>query len=94
LDTPDTTFRASREHFEALVEFLGADACAGLTHARLEEHLASAGRELTRLLLQDHLDLRATREQRLDEAAIVSRAPLAPLRWLTHLPASVVVRAA
>jgi hypothetical protein len=69
LDTLDTTFGASRAHFEALVEFLGADVCAGLTHAQLEEHLSSAGRELIRLLLQDHLDLRATREQRLDEVA-------------------------
>jgi hypothetical protein len=59
LDALDTRFRASREHFEELMEFLGADTCGGLTHAQLEDHLSSAGRELPRLLLQDHLDLRA-----------------------------------
>jgi hypothetical protein len=69
MDTLDTTFTASREHFEALVEFLGARASSELTHAQLEEHLAVAGRELTRLLLQDHVDVRAAREQRLDEVA-------------------------
>lgn len=65
-DTLDTAFTASREHFEALVEFLGGQASAELTHAQLEEHLAVAGRELTRLLEQDHVDLRAAREERLD----------------------------
>jgi hypothetical protein len=33
------------------------------THDQLEEHLTTHGRELLRLLLQDHLDLRAVREQ-------------------------------
>jgi hypothetical protein len=34
------------------------------THAQLEEQLAARGRELMRQLYQDHLDLRAVREQR------------------------------
>ena len=67
--TLETTFTASREHFEALVGFLGGQASAQLTHAQLEEHLAVAGRELTRLLQQDHVDLRAAREERLEEVA-------------------------
>lgn len=33
------------------------------THAELEEHLDAGGRELLRQLLQDHLDLRARREE-------------------------------
>ena len=40
----------------------GTDASAW-THAELEEHLDEAGRELLRQLLQDHLDLRAMREE-------------------------------
>jgi hypothetical protein len=33
------------------------------THAELEEHLDAAGRDLLRLLLQGHLNLRARREE-------------------------------
>jgi hypothetical protein len=33
-------------------------------HAELEEQAGARGRELTRLLYQDHLDLRAAREER------------------------------
>src|SRR5258706_507499 len=69
IDTLDTTFTASREHFEALVVYLAGQESVELTHAQLEEHLAVAGRELTRLLQQDHVDLRAAREVRLDEVA-------------------------
>lgn len=36
----------------------------GLTHAELEEQLDERGRELLRQLHQDHLDLRAAREDR------------------------------
>ncbi|MFI5062585.1 MAG: hypothetical protein ACHP9Z_01205 [Streptosporangiales bacterium] len=38
-----------------------------MTHAALEEELGVRGRELTRQLYQDHLDLRAAREQRHEE---------------------------
>src|SRR5664279_1789889 len=34
-----------------------------MAHAHLEEHLSSCGRALLKLLLQDHLDLRASRER-------------------------------
>ena len=40
---------------------------AGLSHAELEERLDREGRELLRRLLDDHLALRAVREQRLDQ---------------------------
>jgi hypothetical protein len=60
-------FSASYEQFESLIGFLdGADA-AGLSHAELEERLDRDGRELLRRLLDDHLALRAAREQRVDE---------------------------
>ena len=60
-------FAASREGFESLIDFLdGADA-AGLSHGALEEHLDVHGRELLRCLLDDHLAVRAVREQRLEQ---------------------------
>jgi hypothetical protein len=62
-------FAASRELFGALTGWLDGVEAAGLTHAELEEELGSRGRELTRALFQDHLDLRAVREQRRDQVA-------------------------
>ena len=44
----------------------GADAAA-FSHAELEERLDRDGRELLRRLLDDHLALRAVREQRLEQ---------------------------
>ncbi len=56
-------FDDARECLEQIVSWLdGADA-AGLAHADLEADLDSRGRELLRLLLQDHLVLRAAREE-------------------------------
>ena len=58
------TFAAADALYGALVGFLdGADA-AGLTHEQLEARLDRDGRTLLRQLLQDHLDLRARREER------------------------------
>jgi hypothetical protein len=80
-------FVASRERFESLIGFLdGADA-AGLSHAELEEHLDVHGRELLRCLLDDHLALRAVREQRLervvgDEGKVRSRVEPGHVRAL------------
>jgi len=48
-----------------LVDFLEDEATGGLAHGQLEDDLAVRGRELLRRLFQDHLDLRAMREQRL-----------------------------
>jgi hypothetical protein len=61
---PKTAFARSREAFAQAVEWLGGAEAAGLGHAALEERLEAEGREMLRLLLQDHLDLRAVREQR------------------------------
>jgi hypothetical protein len=60
-------FASSREQFESLVGFLDGTDAAGLDHAELEERIGCDGRELLRRLLDDHLALRAVREQRLDQ---------------------------
>lgn len=60
-------FDASRQQFDKVVSWLEGAESARLTHAELEAQLQSEGRELLRRLLQDHLDLRAEREERLDE---------------------------
>jgi len=49
-------------------EWLSGAVVAGLTHAQLEEQVDARGRELLRRLYQDHLDLRAAREQRREKA--------------------------
>jgi hypothetical protein len=61
----DDGFARSRARFEEVVGFLDGDGAAALSHAELEERLDTEGRELLRLLFQDHLDLRAQRETRL-----------------------------
>jgi hypothetical protein len=59
------SFARSVEAFAGIVGWLGSAESAELTHAELEDELAERGREIRRLLYQDHLDLRAVREQRL-----------------------------
>jgi len=66
-DAGDDLFRDSRIRFTALVDFLGGDQAAGMTHGELEEHLRAEGVSLLRQLFQDSLDLRAVREPRLYE---------------------------
>lgn len=63
----DERFAASRALFESTLGFLDGAQAASLEHAELETHLQQAGRELFRQLMQDHLQLRAQREQRLQE---------------------------
>ena len=57
-------FAASVDLFTALVAELEGPGAAGLTACELENLLAGRGREVQRQLLQDHLDLRAAREER------------------------------
>ena len=59
-------FGDSRERFEALAAWLGGDDANGLDHGELEVRLDIEGRELLRRLFQDHLDLRAQRESRIE----------------------------
>jgi hypothetical protein len=59
----EDAFAGSGAAFAALTATLGSAEAGGWTHDQLEEHLETGGREVLRLLLQDHLDLRAVREQ-------------------------------
>jgi hypothetical protein len=64
-------FDRSRARFEEVVAFLDGDGANALSHADLEDRLDTDGRELLRVLYQDHLDLRAERERRLGEVVDV-----------------------
>ena len=59
-------FSASRERFDSVIAFLDGATGAALSHAEMEERLTVQGRDLLRQLYQDHLDLRAEREGRVD----------------------------
>ena len=59
-------FARSRERFDAAVGWLAGEEAGAFTHAELEARLEADARELFRQLLQDHLDLRACREARIE----------------------------
>lgn len=59
-------FSRSGELVCALAGWLSGEQARGLEHAQLEARLEADGRELIRALLQDHLDLRAGSERRLE----------------------------
>ena len=56
-------FAAARSRFEEMLCWLEGTESAALTHAELEDQV-ERGREVQRLMFQDHLDLRALREER------------------------------
>ncbi|MCA1680663.1 MAG: ISKra4 family transposase [Actinobacteria bacterium] len=60
-------FARSRERFDAVTRWLAGEQAGALTHAELEQQLELDARELFRLMLQDHLDLRAEREERVEQ---------------------------
>jgi Uncharacterised protein family (UPF0236) len=60
---PADPFARSRICFESLAEELAGGRAGEMTHDQLEELVEARGRELERQLLQDHLDLRALREE-------------------------------
>lgn len=62
-----TAFAAAREQFESVVAWLDSGEAAELTHAEVEARLQVDGRKLLTRLMQDHLDLRAEREVRLED---------------------------
>jgi hypothetical protein len=89
-------FERSRQRFEAVVGWLADGAAGELSHADLEERLTVEAREMTRVLLQDHLDLRAVREERLgevvgDDAVVRRHAERGHTRALTTLFGQVTV---
>lgn len=59
-------FAESRQQFETVLGWLDSADAGGLEHAELERRLEDTGRQLLRRLLQDHLDLRAHREPRVE----------------------------
>src|SRR6266540_848789 len=66
-ETVEAGFASSYSRFDGLVAWLAGGQAAGMTHAELEERLHTEGLGLLRQLLQDSLDLRAVREERLAE---------------------------
>ncbi len=58
------TFAKARSSFEEMLCWLEGTESAALTHAELEDQVERRGREVQRLMLQDHLDLRSLREDR------------------------------
>jgi hypothetical protein len=58
-------FAASRELFDTVLGWLQGREAGGLEQSQLEAQLQADARELFRQLFQDHLDLRAAREQRI-----------------------------
>ncbi|MDA8440459.1 MAG: ISKra4 family transposase [Propionibacterium sp.] len=73
--TDEDGFARSRTCFDRLVGYLDGGEAARLDHSDLEDRLDREGRELLRLLFQDHLDLRAVREPRLHEVTDADGAP-------------------
>jgi hypothetical protein len=70
-------FAGSRGRFETVAAWLEGAESAALPHAELEARLEVESRELFRQLLQDHLDLRAQRERRLEEVVGADGLPRA-----------------
>jgi len=69
--SPDASaFGGSRVCFEDIVGWLATAEAGSLSHGDLEDDLDRWGRELVRRLLQDHLDLRAQREERVQVKAV------------------------
>lgn len=64
--SPASGFERSHRLFEAVVDFLDGEESKGLSHGELEAHLDAEGRDVLRQLFQDHLDLRAEREVRVE----------------------------
>jgi len=60
----DEAFARSRRAFAEDEAWLGGPEAAALGHAALEDQVGERGRELQRLQLQDHLDMRAAGEER------------------------------
>ena len=60
-------FGASIAQFAKIGRFLTGEAAVALGHFELEQYLKTEGFELLRLLGQDHFDLRALREARLEQ---------------------------
>ena len=78
---PDDPFAASRSMFTGLAAELAGPGTETMTACGLEEFLDGRGRDLLRQLLQDHLDLRAAREE---QHAREHRAPVTGTDGITR----------
>ena len=63
------SFGRSREAFGQVQEWLAGPEAAALDHGAIEEELSARGRELLRVLFQDHLNARAAAEPRLAQVS-------------------------
>ena len=88
-------FAPSRKNFEEMLCWLEGTESAALSHAELEDQVERRGREVQRLMLQDHLDLRALREERVEvvgaEATVHSKVEPAHRRHLATVVGTVSV---
>jgi hypothetical protein len=58
----ERAYEKSREDFEGIVEYADSEEAASMSHSELERELEKRGRELMRLVLQEHLDRRSPGE--------------------------------
>jgi hypothetical protein len=73
--TPREPFDKSQAAFEVIVGWLDGDSARAMAHGEIEDELDRRGRDLLRQMFQDHLDVRAQREERVEvvDAAGVAR---------------------
>ena len=55
----ERAYEQARENFEHIVGYLDSEEASSMTHSELERELEKRGRELMRILLQEHLDSRS-----------------------------------
>ena len=58
----ERAYEESREGFEGIVEYSDSEEAAFMSHSELERELEKRGRELMRLVLQEHLERRSPGE--------------------------------
>ncbi|HUW66115.1 MAG TPA: ISKra4 family transposase [Spirochaetia bacterium] len=68
-------FEASQIRFETIVDIMAGEKALSLAHGELETMLYGEAIELMRILFQDHLTLRAMREQRIKEVVDANGVP-------------------
>ena len=59
LSSVERSYEQGRQCFEHIVDFLDSGEACSMTHSNLERELEKRGRELMRVLLQEHLDSRS-----------------------------------
>ncbi len=67
-------FASARRCFEEMLSWLEGTESASMSHSELEYQITRRGREAQRLAFQDHLELRALREQRVEVTDVNSVA--------------------